>query len=69
MALNQTISSTIEAQKEIAKEAYSSYCDALDSDYCKKEDEYEKLTTLLIQSYDKKQSDLNQKIEKEKEFF
>lgn len=53
-------------QKELAQQAFSSYCDTLDVDYCEKEKEYDHLYTCLKMLYDEMHDSLASKHDMEK---
>ena len=56
--LKQSIDQTMQNQQDLARQAFSSWADALDLDYNKKETEYDELIKLLYSSYDKNQEEL-----------
>ena len=56
--LKYSIDESIQNQQELARKAFSSWVEALDLDYSKKETEYDELVKLLYESYDKNQEEL-----------
>ena len=56
--LKYSIDESIQNQQELARQAFSSWVEALDLDYSKKETEYDELVKLLYESYDKNQEEL-----------
>lgn len=56
--LKYSIDESIQNQQELVRQAFSSWVEALDLDYSKKETEYDELVKLLYESYDKNQEEL-----------
>lgn len=56
--LKYSIDESIQNQQELARQAFSSWVEALELDYSKKETEYDELVKLLYESYDKNQEEL-----------
>ena len=53
----------LKQSKEISNQAFESYCEVLDADYQKKEQEYTESAALLAQSYETKQAELLNQID------
>lgn len=53
----------LKQSKEISNQAFESYCEVLDADYQKKEQEYAESTALLAQSYETKQAEILNQID------
>ena len=52
------------AEKNLAAAAFEHYCDSLDDDYTKKENEYNNLKSLLEKSYDDERDNLKAELDK-----
>lgn len=63
--LQETIEEMAQNQRQLARAAFESYCDALDIDYQSKETEYDNLIELLQNTYNEQQEQLHRMFKSE----
>lgn len=66
IALTEQLSITTQNQQELARQAFSAYCEVLDSAYAQKESEYDDLVSRLMKAYDEQQAMLIDSLEKDR---
>lgn len=60
--LTQTIDNTMRDQQSLAREAFTTYCDALDTEYSQKEKEYDDLVAILGDIFESEQDTFLQRM-------
>ena len=66
IALTEQLSITTQNQQELARQAFSAYCEVLDNAYAQKESEYDDLVSHLMKIYDEQQTILISSLEKDR---
>lgn len=67
VTLKQTIDNSMRDQRELAHNAFMSYCEVLDEEYFKSEAAYDELQQILKDAYERNQDELQAKFLKQKE--